>query len=86
MPPITVSPRAIVNQIKSLLRDRYASGYPILKELVQNADDAQARRVRPDALTGWPDADNPLLRGPGPLVVNDGVFRLTGSARHSCLR
>jgi len=75
MPPIEVSPRSIVNQIKSLLQDRYASGYPILKELVQNADDAQARRVTLDALTGWPDADNPLLRGPGLLVVNDGVFR-----------
>ncbi len=76
MPPISVSPRSIVNQIKSLLQDRYASGYPILKELVQNADDARARRVRLDALVGWPDADNPLLRGPGLLVVNDGVFRL----------
>ena len=76
MPRIEVSPRSIVNQIKSLLQDRYASGYPILKELVQNADDAKARRVRLDALTGWPDADNPLLRGPGLLVVNDGVFGL----------
>ena len=76
MPSIEVSPRSIVNQIKSLLQDRYASGYPILKELVQNADDADARRVRLDALTGWPDADNPLLRGAGLLVVNDGVFRL----------
>lgn len=75
MPPITVSPRSIVNQIKSLLRDRYASGYPILKELVQNADDARARHVRLDTLPGWRDADNPLLRGPGLLVVNDGVFR-----------
>ena len=76
MPRISVSPRSIVNQIKSLLQDRYPSGYPILKELVQNADDAEARRVRLDALAGWPDADNPLLRGPGLLVVNDGVFRL----------
>ena len=57
------------------LRDRYESGYPILKELVQNADDAEARRVRLDALAGWRAADNPLLHGPGLLVVNDGVFR-----------
>ena len=28
MPPIEVSPRSIVNQIKNLLQDRYASGYP----------------------------------------------------------
>ena len=72
MPGIEVSPRSIVNQIKSLLQDRYASGYPILKELVQNADDAQARRVRLDALTGRPDADNPLLRGPGPSWSTTG--------------
>ena len=75
MPSITVSPRSIVNQIKNLLRDRYASGYPILKELVQNADDAEARRVRLETLAGWPGADNPLLRGPGLLAVNDGTFR-----------
>ena len=75
MPSITVSPRSIVNQIKNLLRDRYASGYPILKELVQNAYDAEARRVRLETLAGWPNADNPLLRGPGLLAVNDGTFR-----------
>jgi hypothetical protein len=75
MPDFHVSPISIVNQIKSNLQDRYDSGYPILKELLQNADDAGARRFRLDALSGWPDASNPLLRGPGLLVVNDGTFR-----------
>jgi hypothetical protein len=75
MPDFRVSPISIVNQIKSNLLDRYDSGYPILKELLQNADDAGARRFRLDALPGWPIATNPLLRGPGLLVVNDGVFR-----------
>ena len=70
-----VSPISVVNQIKSNLQDRYDSGYPILKELLQNADDAGARRFRLDALVGWPTAANPLLRGPGLLVINDGVFR-----------
>ncbi|MDE0001722.1 MAG: hypothetical protein OXQ29_03390, partial [Rhodospirillaceae bacterium] len=64
----------IVNQIKRNLQDHYASGYPILKELLQNADDARARRFSLDALPGWRDADNPLLRGPGLLVINDGKF------------
>jgi len=32
-----------VNLIADNLRDRYESGFPILKELVQNADDAKAR-------------------------------------------
>ena len=75
MPDFRVSPISIVNQIKSNLQDRYASGYPILKELLQNADDAEALRFRLDALLGWPNAANPLLRGPGLLVVNDGLFR-----------
>src|SRR5208282_2691732 len=75
MPDFRVSPISIVNQIKSNLRDRYDTGYPILKELLQNADDAEARRFRLDALPGWPTAANPLLRGPGLLVLNDGFFR-----------
>lgn len=74
MPGFSVSPLAVVNQIKSNLQDRYESGYPILKELLQNADDAEARRFRLDALSGWPDADNPLLQGPGLLVANDGAL------------
>jgi hypothetical protein len=75
MPDFRVSPISIVNQIKSNLQDRYDSGYPVLKELLQNADDAEARRFRLDALLGWPTAENPLLHGPGLLVVNDGLFR-----------
>src|SRR5437867_4014450 len=75
MPDFRVSPISIVNQDKSNLQDRYESGYPILKELLQNADDSGARRFRLDALPGWTAASNPLLQGPGLLVVNDGVFR-----------
>ena len=75
MAELTVSPLSIVNQIKANLQDRYYTGYPILKELLQNADDAGARRIRLDARWGWPEADNPLLREPGILVVNDGEFR-----------
>lgn len=75
MPDFRISPISVVNQIKSNLQDRYDSGYPILKELLQNADDAEAQRFRLDVLLGWPNAANPLLRGPGLLVANDGVFR-----------
>ncbi|MEP9348325.1 hypothetical protein [Xanthobacter sp. KR7-225] len=75
MPDFRISPISIVNQIKSNLQDRYDSGYPILKELLQNADDAEAQRFRLDVLPSWPNAVNPLLRGPGLLVANDGFFR-----------
>ena len=74
MPSYVPDPLAIVNLIKRNLQDRYASGYPILKELLQNADDARARRFSLDALPGWRDAGNPLLQGPGLLVANDGEF------------
>ena len=83
MPSFYVSPLAVVNQIKSNLQDRYESGYPILKELLQNADDARARRFRVDALSGWKDADNPLLQGAGLLVINDGELR--ADDRHGIL-
>src|SRR5258708_26165975 len=75
MPNCRVVPISIVNQIKSNLQDRYDSGYPILKELLQNADDAGARHFKLEAVPGWPAAKNPLLRGPGLLVINDGEFR-----------
>ena len=75
MPGVNVSPTSIVNQIKSILQDRYATGFPILKELLQNADDSEATHFRLDALPGWPTASNPLLQGLGLLVVNDGIFR-----------
>jgi hypothetical protein len=75
MPDFIVSPTSILNQIKSNLQDRYGSGFPILKELLQNADDRCARQICLEALPGWPGAANPLLLGPGLLVVNDGAFR-----------
>ena len=35
----------IIDLISDNLRDRYRSGFPILKELIQNADDAGAKRL-----------------------------------------
>ena len=75
MPDFYVSPLSIVNQIRSNLEDRYDLGYPILKELLQNADDAGARRFRIESFSGWPLGSNPLLRGPGLLAINDGAFK-----------
>lgn len=68
---------SVVSQIRTNLKDRYSSGYPILKELLQNADDAESVRFLLDARHGCPGAENPLLRAPGLLVANDGNFNDT---------
>jgi hypothetical protein len=74
MSNLTTPPRAIFRQIQANLKDRYSSGFPVLKELIQNAEDAKAGMIRFVAHEGWPQADNPLLRVPGLLVSNDGSF------------
>ena len=75
MPGFNVTEISVLNQIKSNLQDRYGSGFPVLKELLQNADDSGAETICCDFQPGWPNASNPLLRGPGLLVINDGEFR-----------
>ena len=64
-----------VNLITDNLRDRYESGFPILKELIQNADDAKARTLIFGTHPGFPDAFNPLLKGSGLWCFNDGEFK-----------
>ena len=67
-----------IKAIQTLLADVYkdaGDGRTLFRELVQNADDAGARRLRLTVLErGWPDARNSLLRGPALLVANDGPF------------
>lgn len=64
-----------VNLIADNLRDRYESGFPILKELIQNADDAGARTLIFGNHPGFPEAPHPLLHGPGLWFFNDGQFK-----------
>jgi hypothetical protein len=45
VPAPSVSDISVINQIAANLRDRYGSGFTILQELVQNADDAGASSV-----------------------------------------
>ena len=63
-----------VNLIAENLRDRYQNGFPILKELIQNADDAKARRFIFGTHPGFPDSHHPLLKGSGLWIFNDGEF------------
>ena len=51
--------------------------FPILKELIQNAEDSSARAVDFAWSAGIGDAAHPLLRGPALIAVNDGPFTAT---------
>ena len=76
MPGIKVTDDETFKLIRANLGDRYSTGFPILKELVQNAEDAGATELRFVLCPGWPEATHPLMQHPGMLVANDGDFRL----------
>ena len=72
------SPLDEILAIRTLLADVYkdaGDGRTLVRELVQNADDAGATRLAFAVLDrGYTDAQNSLLRGPALLVANDGAF------------
>ncbi|WP_442580320.1 sacsin N-terminal ATP-binding-like domain-containing protein [Mesorhizobium sp. ASY16-5R] len=70
----SVNARSVILSIQNNLVDRYKTTFDILKELVQNADDAGASKLVVDLRPGVANAFNPLLRGAGLLIVNDGRF------------
>ena len=82
MPGFRTHPLADIQRIRQDLRDRYKGGFPILKELLQNADDAGADRpgasakrcVLTLAETGIPGASHPLMNTSGLAILNDGDF------------
>lgn len=74
-------PKDIVEHLRhNLERYPYDDGLPVFRELLQNADDAEAKAVALHLLPGWPKAQNLLLRGPGLLLVNDGGFDTSSAA------
>ena len=75
MPGFEHSPLSYINQIRNDLRDRYQAGFPIIKELLQNADDAEASCLHIGWVPGFPELAHPLLTGPALFVVNDGEFK-----------
>ncbi len=72
------SPEAFIRQIRqNLTEGRYTlgnDGFSIVKELVQNADDAGATKLHIGVHDNLSGSDHPLLRSPGLFVVNDGPF------------
>ncbi|MGV3721597.1 MAG: sacsin N-terminal ATP-binding-like domain-containing protein [Actinomycetota bacterium] len=67
------TPLSYIADLKGILRDQYDSR-SILKELLQNADDARAEQLHLGFHGGWKEAQHPLLRGPSLVVLNDGSF------------
>ena len=57
-----------VNLIADNLRDRYENGFPILKELIQNADDAKARTLIFGRHAGFANASHPVVARSRSLV------------------
>ena len=70
----TQHPLDRIVQLQTLLQESYQSGFPVVKELIQNADDARAETVKLIVTDGFPDEENPLLRGRALVVINNGEF------------
>jgi hypothetical protein len=68
------NPIADINNIRNNLQDRYKNGFPILKELFQNADDATATCFDFGWHPGLPQSSHRLLKGPFLFFMNNGPF------------
>ncbi|MBK5966795.1 hypothetical protein CCR95_22645 [Thiocystis minor] len=68
------NPLEVVQRLRNDLGDRYKPGFPVLKELIQNADDAEATHVVFALIPGLNEARHPLLQGDALCIVNNGRF------------
>lgn len=80
-----IPPTSIINLIRNDLNDRYKAGFPVIKELIQNADDAFSTRVELIHAMGIEGADNPLLTGPAMVVVDNGQFTEDNAYAIDCI-
>ena len=78
------SAATFIRQIRQNLSEgRYTigeTGIPIIKELVQNADDAGSENLHIGICDPPPGASHPLLQSPGMYVINDGKFERNDGA------
>jgi len=70
----TADPSAFIGQVQGNLSG-YKEGFPVIRELVQNADDGRAERVLLAKAPGIAGAGHPLLEAPSLVLMNDGRFR-----------
>lgn len=72
------SDATFIRQIQqNLTEGRYAigdTGFPIIKELVQNADNAGSKLLHIGICEPMPGVEHALLQSPGMYVINDGAF------------
>jgi hypothetical protein len=80
-----VPPAAVINIIRENLNDRYRKGFPIIKELVQNADDAGAAQLHLGWVESLSGVEHPLLQGPALFIVNDGTFKAADGEAIDCI-
>ncbi len=69
------NPIADIGLISDNLRDRYKTGFPILKEIIQNADDAGATHLSFGYSSGLLNSEHELLKGSAVFFINDGPLR-----------
>jgi len=79
MPGFEHTANDTIEDLRRNLRDRYKDCHAVLKELIQNADDAFAGELHLAWVPGVPNARNKLLRGPQLLIVNNGRFTFKDS-------
>jgi hypothetical protein len=65
----------VATLFRTNLQDRYKDDNAILKELIQNADDAGASCLHIGLVMELPRTNHPLLNGPGLFVLNNGLFK-----------
>ncbi len=61
----------VINQIKGNLNDRYDNGFDVLKEIIQNSDDAGSSSLKVGWSQGFEHSDNELLNAPAIFFINN---------------
>jgi len=67
-------PLGDIEYLTENLLNSYLPGFPVLKELVQNAEDAKATCLDYGWIEGIPNATHPLLRSPALFMLDNGEF------------
>jgi hypothetical protein len=67
-------PLGDIENLRETHLERYKSGFPILKELIQNAEDAESTVFDYGWTQGLDNAEHPLLQCPAIFILDNGKF------------